>query len=576
MYWAPEAFSREIGRPCDWWGLGMILLEILAGEHPFEGLSDAQIIHKLTIGNVEIPASIGEGWAMLIKGLLTKDDSRRWGKGEVDRWLAGDRGIPVHYEAPGPSGAAGGLKPFRFEGVEYSDAKSLALAFSRSEVPWRAPIDYLRYLRHWFESNLRFDEAIAIANSAGEIDPAIALFRFVNGNASVPFSFMGHPIDLQNLRGYLERATAKTASDCERQIVDMLYDWRMAQFYDEYARFSGADPMFKALLEFMQSKTMEEQSDYIEAIARPDAFLWPRGTAPANMGEAIGTLSAIGRVPMRRGLYEETDRLYVLPHELRNMIGASESYSSGVRLLELWVSRGLLLPRVSSEDADACANLTVGEYERTARIHCLGHTSETLRQLDSISEALDALPVAHDNFLAPVIRESIDRMDALKDRKVEQRDKIFMVKAGELFGERSGITLGRGKRYAASALVAGASCLLLHLLGGTVGDVLLRLAILLSLIAEAIFYFAFIRKERGVALELPGISLIWAYLFLMSGVPFLTFRSLISNNPHAFSFAIGAMPTLIFLFAMDTRKLAENTLKIMDACESYNKTSQGA
>ncbi|MDR1965845.1 MAG: protein kinase, partial [Synergistaceae bacterium] len=37
MYWAPEAFSREIGRPCDWWGLGMILLEILAGEHPFEG-----------------------------------------------------------------------------------------------------------------------------------------------------------------------------------------------------------------------------------------------------------------------------------------------------------------------------------------------------------------------------------------------------------------------------------------------------------------------------------------------------------------------------------------------------------
>ena len=115
MYWAPEAFSRMIGRPCDWWGVGMIVLELLAGEHPFRGLVDAQIICELTVGNVEIPNSLDSDWSLLVKGLLTKDGGKRWRYDEVAKWLGGARDIPVYYETTSelPAPKAPVTKPFR-------------------------------------------------------------------------------------------------------------------------------------------------------------------------------------------------------------------------------------------------------------------------------------------------------------------------------------------------------------------------------------------------------------------------------------------------------------------------------
>jgi len=60
----------------DWWGLGMIVLELLAGEHPFEGVTNSQIIRQLSIDNVGIPDFLDPEGTLLIKGLLTKDDRR--------------------------------------------------------------------------------------------------------------------------------------------------------------------------------------------------------------------------------------------------------------------------------------------------------------------------------------------------------------------------------------------------------------------------------------------------------------------------------------------------------------------
>ncbi|MDR3321454.1 MAG: protein kinase, partial [Synergistaceae bacterium] len=200
MYWAPEAFSRVIGRPCDWWGLGMIVLEILAGEHPMEGMTDSQIIHKLTLGNVEVPDSIGPDWALLVKGLLTKDDSLRWSGDEISLWLSGMRNIPVYYVEPGSPEQSGGQKPFRFEAIECRTTEEVARAFAANEKPWLAPSDYLRFVRQWFEMNMLFDDALELGRAIGETQPEQTLFRFVHGAAKLPFSIMGHVVDADNLR----------------------------------------------------------------------------------------------------------------------------------------------------------------------------------------------------------------------------------------------------------------------------------------------------------------------------------------------------------------------------------------
>ena len=129
----------------------MIVLELLTEEHPFAGLSEAQILHALTVGNVEVPERVGAEWRPLLRGLLAKDDSRRWGHAEVSRWLAGERDIPVYRETASPSESF--VHPFRFEGREYRDPKALIRAFCENGEIWKRAVKYLDYLRPWMEEN---------------------------------------------------------------------------------------------------------------------------------------------------------------------------------------------------------------------------------------------------------------------------------------------------------------------------------------------------------------------------------------------------------------------------------------
>ncbi|MDR1134446.1 MAG: protein kinase, partial [Synergistaceae bacterium] len=220
MYWAPEAFSRVIGRPCDWWAFGMMLFEMLSGTHPFENLTDSQIIHRLTLGGVEVPEYFGPEWGMLVKGLLTKDDSKRWSGAEVDRWLAGARDMPVYYETPG-RGRAEGARPFRFNDADYFTAGDLATALAESGEPWKMPADYLRFIRTWHESNARWSEASAIAEEMRG-DPGLALFRFVNANSPCPFALFGRKIDAAAIYDFIGRESDGEADETERKILSMI------------------------------------------------------------------------------------------------------------------------------------------------------------------------------------------------------------------------------------------------------------------------------------------------------------------------------------------------------------------
>ncbi|NCC59040.1 MAG: serine/threonine-protein kinase, partial [Synergistales bacterium] len=98
MYQSPESITGTMGKASDWWGLGMIALEIASGAHPFRGLSQQVIQAALTTKPVEIPESVPEGCRELLCGLLTRDMKKRWGYDQVNRWLSGERGIPHYFE----------------------------------------------------------------------------------------------------------------------------------------------------------------------------------------------------------------------------------------------------------------------------------------------------------------------------------------------------------------------------------------------------------------------------------------------------------------------------------------------
>ena len=102
LYWAPESFTGVVGKEADWWSIGIILLEQLMGKHPFQDLDTRVIMFSLTTRPVPIPEDLPGGFTLLIQGLLTRDPMKRWGFDQVSRWLSGEKGIPVFYNAVTP------------------------------------------------------------------------------------------------------------------------------------------------------------------------------------------------------------------------------------------------------------------------------------------------------------------------------------------------------------------------------------------------------------------------------------------------------------------------------------------
>ncbi len=97
-YLAPELISGFIGNQIDYWALGIIVLEIIMGEHPFAGMDRQIIIQILTTQNIEIPKNIPTEYLSLLKGLLTRDPKKRWGNKEVSSWLSGKEELPIYYD----------------------------------------------------------------------------------------------------------------------------------------------------------------------------------------------------------------------------------------------------------------------------------------------------------------------------------------------------------------------------------------------------------------------------------------------------------------------------------------------
>jgi TPR repeat protein/serine/threonine protein kinase len=157
-YSAPEAMTGVVSWASDWWSVGVMVLELLRGAHPFAGLDERAINFQLVSRGIEIPENLPVDWSMLLKGLLTREQPKRWGVKQLRGWLAGKRDQRVHYTPAAASVI--GQKPYRFQQREYGDAASLAVALAEK---WEEGIKHWGrgYVLQWVENQLE-DQDLAI------------------------------------------------------------------------------------------------------------------------------------------------------------------------------------------------------------------------------------------------------------------------------------------------------------------------------------------------------------------------------------------------------------------------------
>ena len=79
-YIAPEVLlNKGHGKPVDWWTLGILIFEMIAGEPPFCDDDPMGIYQKILAGKIAWPKFMDKNAKSLIKNLLVADLSKRYG-----------------------------------------------------------------------------------------------------------------------------------------------------------------------------------------------------------------------------------------------------------------------------------------------------------------------------------------------------------------------------------------------------------------------------------------------------------------------------------------------------------------
>ena len=216
-YAAPEALTGVLDEKADWWSLGMIVLEAAAGQHPFAGLSEQVIHHRLATASVDVRGVFDDDLRKLCRGLLLRDPQRRWGRNEVARWVNGDVTLPDPGDDVRP---AGPVIPYRIGQAQCVTAVELALALAKN---W---VDAIKDLKRgavasWLENQLHDHNLLRKLADAMEergLSDDLRLLRFIRAAApDMPAVWRGKLLDRASLTG-----AARLALDSNEAALDWL------------------------------------------------------------------------------------------------------------------------------------------------------------------------------------------------------------------------------------------------------------------------------------------------------------------------------------------------------------------
>jgi novel protein kinase C epsilon type len=79
-YIAPEILQElEYGASVDWWALGVLMYEMMAGQPPFESDNEDDLFESILHDDVLYPVWLSKDAVSILKGFMTKNPSRRLG-----------------------------------------------------------------------------------------------------------------------------------------------------------------------------------------------------------------------------------------------------------------------------------------------------------------------------------------------------------------------------------------------------------------------------------------------------------------------------------------------------------------
>ena len=84
-YLAPEVLEdNNYGRAVDWWGLGVVMYEMMCGRLPFYNRDHDVLFELILMEEVKFPRNLSQESKDLLSGLLAKDPHKRLGGGPED------------------------------------------------------------------------------------------------------------------------------------------------------------------------------------------------------------------------------------------------------------------------------------------------------------------------------------------------------------------------------------------------------------------------------------------------------------------------------------------------------------
>jgi len=83
-YLAPEVLEdNDYGRAVDWWGVGVVMYEMMCGRLPFYSKDHEKLFEMILLRSVQFPSDLSVNGQNILRGLLNKDPQHRLG-GRVD------------------------------------------------------------------------------------------------------------------------------------------------------------------------------------------------------------------------------------------------------------------------------------------------------------------------------------------------------------------------------------------------------------------------------------------------------------------------------------------------------------